>query len=72
MISVCERQGWDRYELATSGGEDFELLFTGPGNLAEFVDIPIYPIGKVVQGDELTWTLDNQKADQEFIGYRHF
>ena len=33
LTSICNEHGWDRYELATSGGEDFELLLTGSDDL---------------------------------------
>ncbi len=69
---VCREHDWNIYELATSGGEDFELLFTGPDGLQEMTDIPIYPIGKITEGENLIWTIDNQPVDQDFTGYRHF
>ena len=72
LHSVCAEHGWDRFELATSGGEDFELLFTGPEGLENVMDIKVYPIGRIVQGNNLTWTLDGKKADFDFNGYKHF
>ena len=72
LHSVCAEHGWDRFELATSGGEDFELLFTGPEGLENVMDIKVYPIGRIVQGNDLTWTLDGKKADFDFNGYKHF
>ena len=36
------------------------------------LDIPLYPIGHITSGSELKWTIDNEEADQEFIGYKHF
>lgn len=72
LLDVCKEHGWDIYELATSGGEDFELLLTGPEGLENELDIPLYPIGHITSGNELKWTIDNEEADQEFIGYKHF
>ena len=72
LHEVCKGHGWDIYELATSGGEDFELLLTGPEGLENELDIPLYPIGHITSGNELKWTIDNEEADQEFIGYKHF
>ena len=72
LVSVCAEQGWNIYELATSGGEDFELLFTGPAGLEACVDFAVYPIGKIVEGDSLTWTIDGRPVDVDFIGYKHF
>lgn len=72
LISVCAGQGWDRYELATSGGEDFELLFTGPEGLENELDINVYPIGKTVQGNDLIWTVNGRTVNSDYIGYKHF
>lgn len=72
MLSVCAGQGWDRYGLATSGGEDFELLFTGPEDMAESLDFPVYPIGKIVKGNDLIWTLNGERVESDYVGYKHF
>jgi thiamine monophosphate kinase len=72
LISVCAEQGWDRYELATSGGEDFELLFTGPEGLENELDINVYPIGKTVLGNDLIWTVNGRTVNSDYIGYKHF
>lgn len=72
LLSVCTGQGWDRYELQTSGGEDFELLFTGPAGLEEELDFRIYPIGETVCGNALTWTVNDEPVDFEYKGYTHF
>ena len=72
LISVCAGLGWDRYELATSGGEDFELLFTGPEGLENELDINVYPIGKTVQGNDLIWTVNGRTVNSDYIGYKHF
>ena len=72
LISVCAEQGWDRYGLSTSGGEDFELLFTGPDGLENELDIKVYPVGKIVDGNELTWTVEGSAVDYDYMGYKHF
>lgn len=72
LISVCAEQGWDRYVLSTSGGEDFELLFTGPDGLENELDIKVYPVGKIVDGNELTWTVEGCAVDYDYMGYKHF
>ena len=72
LRSVCAGQGWDIYELAASGGEDFELLLTGPENLDDSVDFPLYAIGQVVNGDDLIWTINDEPVDSDFTGYKHF
>lgn len=72
LISVCAEQGWDRYWLSTSGGEDFELLFTGPDGLENELDIKVYPVGKIVDGNELIWTVEGCAVDYDYMGYKHF
>lgn len=72
LLSVCDEQGWDRYYLQTSGGEDFELLFTGPDGMEEGLGINVYPIGRIVPGDSLQWTVADKKVSLEFNGYKHF
>ena len=72
LISVCAEQGWDRYVLSTSGGEDFELLFTGPDGLENELDIKVYPVGKIVDGNELIWTVEGSAVDYDYMGYKHF
>ena len=72
LVSVCKEQGWDIYEMATSGGEDFELMFTAPAGLENELDIAVYPIGKIVPGNELSWRFRNEPMDRDFDGYKHF
>jgi thiamine-monophosphate kinase len=72
LLSVCKEQGWDIYEMATSGGEDFELMFTAPAGLENELDIAVYPIGKIVPGNELSWRFSNEPMDRDFDGYKHF
>ena len=72
LVSVCKEQGWDIYEMATSGGEDFELLFTAAAGLENELDIAVYPIGKIVPGNELSWRFSNEPMDRDFDGYKHF
>ena len=69
---MCEEQGWDRFELATSGGEDFELLFTGPEGLESELGIEVYPIGRTVPGNDILWTIGGKAVDFDFEGYKHF
>lgn len=72
LDSVCNKYGWDRYELATGGGEDFELLFTGPEGMEICMDFPVYCIGKIIPGNELIWIVKNRPVDMDITGYRHF
>ena len=72
LYKVCLKHGWDAYELAAGGGEDFELLFTAPEEIANMVDFPIYPIGKIVAGNELLWMHNGAESDFKAMGYKHF
>jgi thiamine-monophosphate kinase len=72
LRSVCAEQDWDIYELATGGGGDFELLLTGPEGLERSVDFPLHAVGRIVAGDDLVWTVDDEPVDLNFEGYKHF
>jgi len=66
LRSFCEKHGLDATEFATSGGEDYELLFTAaPGTkLPEWCTI----IGKITSDMALKWI----GSGKDFMGYRHF
>ena len=69
LLSICRSRGWDAGELAVSGGEDYELLFTmAPGTEP---DIPYWPIGRIVRGNEgnIRWIGGNKT---EYQGFTHF
>ncbi len=68
MNRVCEQFGWNAYELATSGGEDYELLFTIDEQYCNQLNINYSVIGRIVEGDSLKWI----GSEEDFIGYRHF
>lgn len=68
MNSVCEQFAWNKYELATCGGEDYELLFTIDENYCNQLNLNYYVIGKIVEGNTIKWI----NSDNDFIGYRHF
>lgn len=72
LASTCKKYGWDAFELAAGGGEDFELLFTAPAEIASMLDFPVYPIGKIVAGNELLWMHNGAESDFEAMGYKHF
>ena len=67
MQAVCNARGWDAAEIAVSGGEDYELLFTAaPGTpLPDGCTV----IGRIVQGGGgIRWI----GSDKEFKGFTHF
>ena len=73
FMRVCKEQNWNAYELATGGGEDFELLFTAPAELEKRTDIiTVYPIGRIVEGSELQWFHGGVRTDFDTTGYEHF
>ena len=66
LRQVCARQGWDELDLALTGGEDYELLFTmAPGTEPS---VPYYVIGRITEGRDLVWV----GSDRDFLGFRHF
>ena len=67
LKAVCAGRGWDAVELAVSGGEDYELLFTvAPGTqLPEGCTV----IGRIIPGDgSIHWI----GSDKDFKGFTHF
>ena len=66
LLRTCRRNGWDPLELAISGGEDYELLFTADPD-AE-IDIPHTVIGEITDTGRLDWL----GTDRDFGGYHHF
>lgn len=69
---LCDTMGWDRYELATSAGEDYELLLTAPKEILHRVDFPLYQIGEIVDGSEIEWRLEGAKTAITTKGFTHF
>lgn len=46
---VCARCGWDAQELAVSGGEDYELLFTCTPEAEKTLALPHFVIGRITE-----------------------
>ena len=66
LLRTCRRNGWDPVELAISGGEDYELLFTAAPD-AE-IGIPHTVIGHINDSGQLLWL----GRERDFEGYHHF
>ena len=70
LRSVCEQRGWDAAELAVSGGEDYELLFTA----APATEVPegCVAIGRIIalngEGEDIRWI----GSDKDYKGFTHF
>lgn len=70
---ICQKEGWDKYTLATSAGEDYELLLTAPEEIAQMVDFPLYPIGKIVEGNaDIRWLKEGKEIEFNTKGFTHF
>ena len=69
---LCSERGWEPYELAVSGGEDYELLFTlGPEALdnARQAVGELSVIGRITEGPDIRWEGGLQ---QDYQGFTHF
>ena len=67
-----EKYGWNVPAMAVGGGEDFELLFTAPAEIAEKLGFKVYPIGKITGGKGITWTKEGKEVEWEIKGFKHF
>lgn len=67
--TFCSRHGLDPYELATSGGEDYELLFTVEPSAEASLNVEHTVIGRIVPAQR---TIEWIGSDKDFIGFRHF
>ena len=69
--AACEALGLDPVELALTGGEDYELLFTAPA--CEEAGAIATEIGKVVEGaGVVVLDDDGRELDFERAGFDHF
>ena len=66
LQALCSETGWDPKELALSGGEDYELLFTMDPQ--ETPDIPYTVIGEITANPTVTW----EGGSRDYMGYKHF
>lgn len=68
LKSKCAEYGWDPLELAISGGEDYELLFTISEENAKKIDFNHFVIGKIISSDKIIW----RGSERDYMGFRHF
>lgn len=72
LRTICADKGWNATELAIGAGEDFELLVTGGEGLPLEVDFPLYPIGRITEGGDITWLSQGEVVELDTQGFRHF
>ncbi len=78
---ICALQNWSAEELATGGGEDYELIFTvAPEQLNDLqkefkrrLGKTFYPIGEIKEGEPaIEWYKNGQKVIFSKAGFNHF
>lgn len=68
LRDACARHGWDAYEIATGGGEDYELLFTIGPEKEKSLEVPHTVIGRITKEKGLRW----EGSSKDYDGYKHF
>ena len=81
LRKVCEEQRWNVEELATGGGEDYELIFTVErGQLEKLQEEffrkfnhPVYPVGTIEDREPaVQWFRNGQAVTFANGGFNHF
>ena len=87
LVAVAQEEGWNAVELATSGGEDYELLFTvAESDFAEInreyqqkFNMPLYCIGKIAEKQDanssigsIRWRENGKEVTFMKDGFNHF
>jgi len=82
LDEASKRFGWDRESLMLTGGEDYELLFTLPGDIAGQVKeiianrsrLPVTVIGEIMPQDfgVRLVSADGSGREMPSCGYEHF
>lgn len=70
LLDACSAYGWDPVELATGGGEDYELLFTVDPEDEATLSVQHTVIGRITEGGDhsIRWI----GTDRDYLGFRHF
>ena len=68
MVRVCAREGWDPWECAINGGEDYELLFTAAPD-TDLSSVPHAKIGRIIGGTGIAWVGAGRR---DIHGFRQF
>jgi thiamine-monophosphate kinase len=78
---LASHEKFNPLKLSLSGGEDYQLLITVPnGNIKDFEIVgknkgllPLYPIGKIVEGKGITMVNDDGSLKEiDIKGFNHF
>ncbi len=73
MRFAADLMGLSPAELAASGGEDYELLFTIPAEAAETLGcIQAFCIGEITEKERVTIDCSGREAVLKTEGYQHF
>ena len=81
LQEASSKYNWSIYDLATGGGEDYELLFTM--NASDFERLnrefenrfsrPVHAFGKIVEGKPvITWYKEGVEMNPDTAGFDHF
>ena len=69
---VCARTGWDPLELAVSGGEDYELLFTCTRQAEALLCVPHFVIGRITKRSRVKPGMTTLEPGMTMKGFDHF
>lgn len=73
---ICTERGFDKVNLALSGGEDYGLLVTIDSVQFETIKEQyigvLYPIGEITDSGRTDYTNGNGEIIRQKIGFRHF
>lgn len=72
LVEVCRQQKWRARTLAASAGEDYELLFTAPADIAAELDFPVYTVGTITEGNTIEWLRGGKHTKFRPKGFTHF
>jgi len=76
LVDVCSLLGLDAFQLATSGGEDYELLFAARDFPLDIYnsshDLKVSCIGEITEGERALIDKEGKRSPLTAAGYEHF
>jgi thiamine-monophosphate kinase len=80
LAQFCKAERRDPFEFVFQGGEDFELIFTVPRDLADVVeryfkeclDISLHRVGEIIEGRGILLEEDGRVSPLSPKGWNHF